>query len=91
MELQVLELLPFGYGDEFPAHLTWKGGVDKQILDVLRLRISEREGLVEGSDKGLSLGLSLGARLTVGWVVRCWEGESVGLSWIVPVWDDIHN
>jgi hypothetical protein len=31
-----LELLPFGYGDEFPAHLTWKGGVDKQILDLMR-------------------------------------------------------
>jgi hypothetical protein len=32
-----LELLPFGYGDKFPTRLTWKGGVDKQILDLMRL------------------------------------------------------
>jgi hypothetical protein len=29
-------MLTFGYGDEFTAHLTWIGGVDKQILDLMR-------------------------------------------------------
>ena len=29
-------LLPHGYGDEFPAFLTWRGGVDKVIIDLMR-------------------------------------------------------
>ncbi|KAK3279881.1 hypothetical protein CYMTET_12253 [Cymbomonas tetramitiformis] len=31
-----LPQLPFGYGDQFPAFFTWRGGVDKQIVDLMR-------------------------------------------------------
>ncbi|KAK3271924.1 hypothetical protein CYMTET_19751 [Cymbomonas tetramitiformis] len=31
-----LAQLPFGYGDQFPAFFTWRGGVDKQIVDLMR-------------------------------------------------------
>ena len=30
------ELLPFGYGDEFPAFLTKRGGVDLALIDMMR-------------------------------------------------------
>jgi len=31
-----LQLLPHGYGNDFPAVLTWRAGVDKSIVDLLR-------------------------------------------------------
>lgn len=31
-----LPLFPFGYGLEFPALLTWKAGVDKVVVDMMR-------------------------------------------------------
>eukprot|EP00978_Attheya_sp_CCMP212_P037953 scaffold183316_cov56-Attheya_sp.AAC.3 len=31
-----LEQLPFGYGNEFPAFLTWRGGIDLGIIDLMR-------------------------------------------------------
>ena len=31
-----LAKLAFGYGDEFPAFLTWRAGVDKKVLDLMR-------------------------------------------------------
>ena len=31
-----LQLLPHGYGNDFPAVLTWRAGVDKRIVDLLR-------------------------------------------------------
>jgi hypothetical protein len=33
---QSLPLLEHGLGDEFPTFLTWKAGVDKQVLDLMR-------------------------------------------------------
>ena len=35
-DLRSRQLLPFGYGDEFPAFLTHRGGVDKEIVDLQR-------------------------------------------------------
>lgn len=31
-----LPLLSYGHGEEFPAFITWRGGVDKQIIDLMR-------------------------------------------------------
>ena len=31
-----LQYLPFGYGNEFPAFLTWISGVDIVIIDMMR-------------------------------------------------------
>ena len=31
-----LALYPFGYGDKFPAFLTWRSGVDKVVIDLMR-------------------------------------------------------
>lgn len=33
---QSLPLFPDGRGDEFPAFLTWKAGVDKELIDLMR-------------------------------------------------------
>ena len=33
---RVLPLLPYGKGNKFPAFLTWRAGVDKQIVKMLR-------------------------------------------------------
>ena len=31
-----MPLFPDGRGDEFPAFLTWKAGVDKELIDLMR-------------------------------------------------------
>ena len=30
------ELLPFGYGDEYPAFHTYRGGLDRCVIDLMR-------------------------------------------------------
>jgi len=33
---RILPLFPYGYGNKFPAFLTWRAGVDKKIVKMLR-------------------------------------------------------
>ena len=33
---QILPLYPYGYGEKFPAFLTWRAGVDKKIVNMIR-------------------------------------------------------
>ena len=33
---QAVMRLPHGYGDKFPAFLTWRGGIDYKLIDFMR-------------------------------------------------------
>jgi len=33
---RILPLYPYGYGEKFPAFLTWRAGVDKKIVNMIR-------------------------------------------------------
>lgn len=35
-DMRIRDLFPFGYGMEFPAFLTYRGGVDYQLIDLMR-------------------------------------------------------
>ena len=35
-DMRIRSLFPFGYGDEFPAFLTHRGGVDYRLVDLMR-------------------------------------------------------
>ena len=35
-DMRIRDLFPFGYGDEFPAFLTYRGGADYLLVDLLR-------------------------------------------------------
>ena len=39
-DMRGLHLLPYSYGEEFPAFLTYRGGVDKDIIDEMRSEFS---------------------------------------------------
>ena len=41
-DMSIGDLFPFGYGDEFPAFLTYRGGADYLLVDLLRPLFNKR-------------------------------------------------
>ncbi|KAL7532711.1 hypothetical protein ACHAXR_004793, partial [Thalassiosira sp. AJA248-18] len=61
-----VELMPFGWGDEFPAFLTYRAALDKDIIDMMRPMMNKGQRVDAISD----LLLELHAKQHCRWAIR---------------------